>query len=83
MATTKEKTRERVIELIENLKPTMLEKLDVLLDSGAIDFESEDDNYKLPKHIMVAICASMEREFINPYATRKEVKQIKNFNCFI
>ena len=83
MATTKEKTRERVIELIENLKPTMIKKLDVLLDSGAIDFEIEDDNYKLPKHIMVAICASMEREFSNPYATRKEVKQLKNFKCFI
>ena len=32
MATTKEKTRERVIELIENLKPTMIKKLDVLCE---------------------------------------------------
>ena len=53
MATTKEKVREKVISMLEDeLHRNLITKLDNLLDSGAIDFESEDDNYKLPKQIM-------------------------------
>ena len=82
--TTKENVRAKVVDMIENDLPQILiEKLDYLLDSGAIDFEKEDDNYKLPKHIMQALGNMMSRLYSHPHATRAEKKQIKNFNAFI
>lgn len=84
MATTKEKVRVKVVDLIENeLQDMLIRKLDYLLDSGAIDFDSEDDNYKLPKHIMQALGNTMARYYSNPHATAKDKKQIKNFGHFI
>lgn len=84
MATTKEKVRAKVVDMIENDLPKILiEKLDFLLDSGAIDFDSEDDNYKLPKQIMQALGNTTTRLYSNPHASAKDKKQIKNFNYFI
>ena len=52
MGPTKEKVRAKVVDMIENDLPKILiEKLDYLLDSGAINFEEEEDNYRKPKHI--------------------------------
>ena len=84
MGTTKEKVRAKVVDMIENdLPKALMEKLDYLLDSGAINFEEEEDNYRLPKHIMVALGNTMSRLYSNPHATRADKKQIKNFNYFI
>ena len=84
MATTKQNVRKKVVDIIENDFPhVLIEKLDYLLDSGAINFEDEDDNYKLPKQIMQALGNTITRLYSNPYATAKDKKQIKNFNAFI
>lgn len=84
MATTKEEVREKVVSMIENDLPNILiNKLDYLLDSGAINFDNEENTWKLPKHIMVALAHTMERLYSNPHATRSDKKQIKNFNYFI
>jgi hypothetical protein len=84
MATTKANVRKKVVDMIENdLSTILIEKLDYLLDSGAINFDNEDDNYKLPKHIMQALGNTMSRLYSNPHATRADKKQIKNFNYFI
>jgi hypothetical protein len=84
MATTKANVRKKVVDMIENdLSTILIEKLDYLLDSGAINFDNEDDNYKLPKHIMQALGNTMSRLYSNPHATRADKKQIKNFNAFI
>lgn len=84
MATTKEKVRAKVVDMIENdLPKTLINNLDYLLDSGVIDFENEEDNYKLPKHIMQALGNTISRLYSNPHATRADKKQIKNFNYFI
>jgi hypothetical protein len=53
------------------------------LDSGAINFEKEEDNYGLPKQIMVALADYMSRSYTNIHATRADKKQIKNFTYFI
>ena len=46
MATKKEKVREKVVDMIVNdLPKSLIEKLDKLLDSGAIDFENEEIYY--------------------------------------
>lgn len=84
MATTKERVREKVVDCIENeLSKVLIEKLDYLLDSGAINFEVEEDNYKLPKQIIQALGNTMVRLYSNPHATAKDKKQIKKFNAFI
>ena len=84
MATTKENVREKLVDMIENDLPSILiEKVDILLDSGAIDFESYENNYLLPKLIMQALGSCMSRLYSNPYATAKEKKEIRNFGYFI
>ena len=84
MATTKQNVRKKVVDIIENDIPhVLIEKLDYLLDSGAINFEDEDDNYKLPKQIMQALGNTINRLYSNPHATAKDKKQIKYFNAFI
>ena len=84
MATSKEKVREKVISMLEDeLHRNLITKLDSLLDSGAIDFESEDDNYKLPKQIMQVLGNSMSRGYSNPHASAKDKKQIKILDYFI
>ena len=81
--TTKENVREKTLSLLDEAHESLIKKLDILLDSGAINFEDEDNNYKLPKHIMQALGDSMIRYFSNPHASAKDKKQIKNFTYFI
>lgn len=81
--TTKENVREKTLSLLDNAHESLIKKLDILLDSGAINFEDEDNNYKLPKHIMQALGNSMIRLYSNPHASAKDKKQIKNFTYFI
>lgn len=84
MATTKENVREKLVDMIENDLPSVLiEKVDKLLDSGAINFESYENNYLLPKLIMQALGTCMSRLYSNPHATAKEKKEIRNFGYFI
>lgn len=76
MATTKENVRAKVVDMIENDLPSILiEKVDKLLDSGAINFENYEDNYLLPKLIMQALGTCMSRLYSNPHATAKEKKK--------
>lgn len=81
--TTKENVREKTLSLLDDAHELLIKKLDILLDSGAINFEDEDNNYKLPKHIMQALGDSMIRLYSNPHASAKDKKQIKNFTYFI
>lgn len=84
MATSREKVREKVVDMLETeLHKNLITKLDNLLDSDVIDFESEDDNYKLPKQIMQVLGYSMSRAYTNPHATAKDKKQIKNLDYFV
>lgn len=84
MATTKENVREKVVSMLEDeLRRNLIIKLDNLLDSGAIDFDSEDDNYKLPKQIMQVLGYSMSRAYTNPHATAKDKKQVKILDYFV
>lgn len=81
--TTKENVREKTLSLLDEAHKSLIKKLDILLDSGAINFEDEDNNYKLPKQIMQALGDSMIRLYSNPHASAKDKKQIKNFTYFI
>lgn len=76
MATTKEKVRERVIEMLDDIRPHLENKLDKLLNGDFIDFEKEDDNYYLPKNIMQALAREMEFQYENVHATRADNRKI-------
>lgn len=81
--TTKENVRAKTLKELEFAHKELIKKLDVLLDSGAINFDIEEDNYKLPKQIMQALGDSMIRLYSNHHASAKDKKQIKNFTYFI
>lgn len=76
MATTKEKVRERVIGMLDGIRPHLEKKLDGLLRSDFIDFEKEDDNYYLPKNIMQALAREMEFQYKNIHASRADNRRI-------
>lgn len=79
MATTREKVRAKVIELLNDLKPTLESKLDILLDSGVIDFEKEEDNWALPKDIIQALAKEISWLYQRPNPPYGYKKRIENF----
>lgn len=79
MATTKSKVRKKTKELLKDLKPHLEKCIENLLNSGAIDFEKEEDNYGLPKDIMCALAKEIEWLYRQPYPTRGYKQKIKNF----
>lgn len=82
--TTKEDIREKTIELINDLPEWLPEKLDSLLRSGAIDFDSEPDTYTTPRLIMCALAREIEwqhRGCLRP--NKKESARINQFAAMI
>lgn len=70
----------RVLELIDDTSATMKHKVKKVLDSGAIDIDSADDNYVLPKIILRALLKDAEFSIGSPIGkermTKKEVDNI-------
>lgn len=60
MAITKEKLRENTISIINDLEPTLIEKLDTLLDSGAIN-----------QKINICIIFAITKRYSDEYLTQK------------
>lgn len=83
LCATKESVRQKTIECLENVYPTLIEKLDYLLDSGAINFNEHDDNYNLPKIIVQALGETMSRLYSNPYASKADKRELKNIKSYI
>lgn len=80
---TKESVRQKTIDCLENVYPTLIEKLDYLLDSGAINFSEHEDNYNLPQIIVQALGETMSRLYSNPYASKADKKELKNIKYYI
>ena len=79
MATTKAKVKKRTKELLKDLKPHLEKCLERLLDSGAINFEKEEDNYALPKDIMCALAKEIVWQYQQPNPKKGYKKRIENF----
>jgi hypothetical protein len=79
MATTKTKVKKKTKELIKELKPHLEKCVENLLNSGAIDFKEEEDNYSLPKDIMCALAHEIEWLYRQPYPKKGYKKRIRNF----
>jgi hypothetical protein len=79
MATTKENVKKKTIELIHDMVPHLEKCLDKLLDSGAIDFNCELDNWALPKEIMCAMAKEIEHQYGHPNPYKGYKKRIQNY----
>jgi len=75
--TTQDAVKEKVEEMLSDLKPWMLEKVNHLFKSGAIDFEAESDSYSLPKLILCALAREMEVQYTPLSITKTEKTKIK------
>lgn len=81
MATTKAKVRAKVIGLLDDIRPHLEQKLEKLLDSGAINFEQEDDTWGLPKDIIQALAKEMAWQYKHhrpPYGYQKRIERFFN-----
>lgn len=76
MATTKENVRAKVCTLLDDIKPHLEQKLEKLLDSGLIAFEKEDNNWVLPKDIIIAMAKEVTHQYSNPYPQRGYKKRL-------
>lgn len=84
MATTKENVRAKVVEILDDIRPRLERKLEVLLDSGLITFEKEDDNWVLPQDIIVAMAREVKFQYSPPRPKRGYKKRIdKIFRALI
>lgn len=78
MATTKENVRAKVCILLDDIRPHLEQKLEVLLDSGLIEFEKEDDTWGLPKDIIVAMTREVEFQYSPLHPKRGYKKRLDN-----
>jgi hypothetical protein len=79
---TEEQFIEMVSELMDTTKADALEKAKSLYRSGAIDPESYDDNFILPKIFMTAY-ADRINDMWHPRRLSKTQEEIKNIKHFI
>ena len=80
MATTKEKVKLKVIELLNDSIQRFEEKTNKLLNSGVIDFENEDDDWGLPKDIVQALAMDLSWQYKRPKETKADKKRILTYN---
>lgn len=81
--TTKEKVREKVYLLIDELPERLKRQTDNILDSGVIDFDNEEDTWTLPKDIYIAMLPYIEFLHRHPKPTRAYKKKIKQIRLAI
>ena len=79
MATTKEIVKAKVCILLDDIRPHLEQKLEKLLDSGAIDFEKEEDNWALPKDIIQALTKEIAWQYKHPNPPYGYKKRIESF----
>lgn len=77
---TKKQCLEKVHEMAEKVPAKILEKADQLIKSGAIELEDYEDNYILPKILLVA-ALEYEADQWRPF-DRNYQKTIKNLSHF-
>ena len=76
---TRTQLRLKIGELILESNNMIWEKLEKLLKSGAIDLDSWEDDYRLPKHIMCAMGREISFQWKPLSDDKKAKKQIDQF----
>jgi hypothetical protein len=80
MNATKESVLQKVDEQLPELTKWILDKVKYYLNSGAIDIESYEDNYLLPKILLSAIGNDMARQYM-PYGD-KDKRTVRDLGYF-
>ena len=79
---TKEQCLEKVAEMAAQISKRIREKAVQLLNSGGVDIESYENDYRLPKIILVA-CLEHEADSWRPLtenkAARKAIANLRHF----
>jgi len=81
MAQTKEQVMKKVVELLNEFATGWgQEKAEKALSAGAVDLESAEDNYIVPKLMMSALGKELSHQYSLPstYGPRKAAKEVKN-----
>lgn len=77
---TKQATEQKTNELLDKAVEMAKSKIKKALNCGAVDVESYDDDYELPKIILHAVMKSMVDETMPLYpANRKESNNLYQF----
>lgn len=79
----KEKIRERVITLLDDIRPHLEKKLNEVLESGCINFEELPDNWGAPKDLFIALMRETEFQHANIHASRKDKARIKEYTRLV
>lgn len=79
---TKEQCLEKVYEMTGQLQAHIMKKAKQLLNSGAVDVEGYEDDYRLPKILLVA-CLEHEADGWRPLKENKKARrEIANLRHF-
>lgn len=79
----KEKIRERVITLLDDIRPHLEKKLGEVLESGCINFDELPDNWRIPKELFVALMREAEFQHTNIHASKEDKKRIKEYTRLV
>jgi len=77
----KEQFLSKVNEMIPDMNEWIIKKAESIVASGAVDLESYDDNYLLPKIFMSAMGAEIRFQY-KPHATR-DIKLRNNIETML
>ena len=80
---TKDSCIEKVEEMIDKIPDAMKKNLHKLLASGAVDYESAEDNYLLPKKILNALIIEEQFQHKPLHNDRKTKKEIESYYACI
>lgn len=72
----KEALKEKTIQLISDITASMVNNIDKAIESGSMDIENAEDNFILPKKLILALLKE-EMEKTKPYHYDK--KKLKMF----
>ncbi len=78
---TREQAEKKIKELMKEEKGMFWERVQKALSSGALDLDSYEDNYLLPKIIMCAVHGEMEWQYMP--LTKEGKKEAKNLKAFL
>ena len=80
---TKKQVRSKTSELIRNCSASMRKNIEKVLESGAVNIGSYEDNYLLPKIILVALLKEEIFQYEPHSEKRKIEKEINNIYAHI
>jgi hypothetical protein len=80
MAQTREQIITKIDALLKDARAEVQKEVQMLLDSGAVDLDDAEDNYRLPKLLYIAALQRLAASYEPRNAEDKKV--LKNLSAF-